>query len=299
MLLKSFLFAVFAGVSLTNLSCAHASESLRRGGDLSPVTLEQALAMVGPGDVVVIGEEHGNAVCRSQQMRILQTLRSRGLRVSVGMEFLDYPSQGWTDQYRAGLLSEAEFLANVQWGKGFPFDLYRDQILFPREAEGASTLALNAPRSLTSQVARGGLDSLSPEQKALLPPGLTRGNDRYFERFKNAIGHLPHPDAAERYFWAQSIWDETMAWRSLEFMGAHGDQVLVIVVGEFHVQYGGGLPDRLRARGAGGRVWSVSQINLTGLSEAEKSAALNPHPVDGARADFLWSFEAPGTAKAD
>lgn len=287
---KSFIFSVFWGLLVFAAGPAWADGRLLAGTDGREITLIEAISGVRPGDIIVIGEEHGNAACQAEQLRILQALRDQGLSVSVGMEFLEYPFQSATDLYRAGQLLESDFLKTVQWGQGFPFDFYRDQILFPRAAQGESTRALNAPRKITGKVAKQGIGSLTPEERAELPSGLTRGNDRYFERFKEAIGHLPNPDAAENYFWAQSIWDETMAWKTLEFAQAHPAQVFVVIVGEFHVQYGGGLPSRLRARGAG-KVWTFSQVGLTGLDPSERDQAILPSPLDGPRADFVWAFE--------
>ena len=290
MSLKLFLFWVLLGFSTLSVSCAHAASRLIDGAHLGEVPLASLVAQVQAGDTLILGENHASAPCQIEQMDILRALRQKGLKISVGMEFLEYPTQDLTDQYRRGFLSEEAFLAAIHWGKGMPFAFYRDQISFPNLAEGTLTLALNAPRALTSKVAQKGLDSLDATERALLPPNLVRGNDRYFERFKDSVGHLPNPDAAERYFWAQSIWDDTMAWQAAGFLHDHPEQVLVIIVGEFHVQYGGGLPARLRARSPG-RVWTLSQVNTEGMTEPEIQQALGPSPTDGARADWLWVFE--------
>ncbi|MBX2994752.1 MAG: ChaN family lipoprotein [Bdellovibrionaceae bacterium] len=290
MLLKSLKFLSLAGFSCAVSAAAASSGTLLRGSTLKNVSVLQAVSQVQPGEIVVIGEEHGQAGSQAGQLEILRALRARGLKVSVGMEFLEYPQQALTDAFRAGQLSETDFLRQVQWGS-IPFDFYKDQVLFPEASEGGRTVALNIPRAVTSQVAKKGLDSLSPEQAQLLPPGLTRGNDRYFARFKDAVGgHLPDAAAAERYFMAQSVWDETMAWTALASVQQDPSQVLVIIVGEFHVQYGGGLPDRLRARGAA-KVWTFSEVNLTGLTHEESREALSPSELDGPRADFLWIFK--------
>jgi len=288
MSMKLLLFLmVFAGSSV-----ACASGRLVAGSDLGEMTIEEATLLGHKGDFVVIGEEHGQSGSREGQMRILQALRDRGFRVSVAMEFFEYPQQPTVDVFRAGQMTEPDFLRAIQWGNGFSFDFYRDQVLFPQVNNGEKTLAINMPRSLTSQVARGGLDSLSAEQKLLLPPNLEKGNPRYFARFKEAMGsHLPSdPIVVERYFWAQSIWDDTMAWKSIEAMKQDPNQVIVIIVGEFHSRYGGGLPHRLNQRGAE-RVWTFSQVNIAGMSEDERDQQLVPHPWDGKRADFLWIFD--------
>lgn len=265
------------------------NQILARG--LQSVSLEQALQSVRAGDVVVLGEEHGTSILPGQQLQVMQALRQKGLKVSVGMEFFDETQQGFVDAWRAGTLSEADFLKAIHW-QGFPFDSYRGQAQFPKVGE-SFTIALNAPMSLTGKIAKIGIAGLSPEDKAMLPPNFTVGNAAYFERFKNVMGgeaHLPSPQALQNYFEAQSTWDDTMAFNATQFLKTHPDQVLVIVVGEFHVQYGGGLPDRLKARGETSMaVTTFSLLNLNGLSEEEQHQAVEPDAKDGVRADFVWT----------
>jgi len=256
----------------------------RTGQDIS---LQDALRNVGAGSVLVIGEEHDDRGHHDNELAVLQVLKSRALRVSVGLEFLAYPDQTWVDRYVRGEVSEPEFLAAVRWG-GTPFAWYRPLILFPRDAAG-ETVALNAPERLTRAIAQQGLDALSDEERSLLPPGFALGNALYFERFAREVqqhGRLTET-AVSNYFAAQSAWDDTMAWRAVTFIAAHPDQVLVIIVGDFHVAYGGGLPDRLRARGVPA-VWTISQVGIEGVGEGQVRSLLTPDPRYGPRADVVW-----------
>ncbi len=249
-------------------------------------SLEQALKAVRPGQVIIIGEEHGTREQANQQVQVMQKLRDFGLKVSVGMEFFDFTQQKTVDLYRTGQILEPEFLNLVNWGQGFPFEAYRDQVLFP--AVGSEFLiALNAPRGLTSRISKVGWEGLNDDEKSLLPPGLGLGNDRYLARFNDAMGgHVP-PAALTRYFQAQCTWDDTMAYSAQKFITENPDQVLVIVVGEFHVQYGGGLPDRLRIRGIEPITFSL--INLEGMAADEIESSVLPSSLDGIRADFIWT----------
>ncbi|MDG0816155.1 ChaN family lipoprotein [Bdellovibrio svalbardensis] len=276
-------------------ACAHAqSNGIFRGNDLQPTTLEAAVDSVSPGSIVVIGENHGLQVHQTQQVSIMQALRNKGLTVSVGMEFFTYTQQDLLNQYRSGQLSEADFLKNIQWGSP-SYDFYRSQALFPRLEEGAATVALNAPRSLTGKVSKQGLAALTDQEKALLPPQFSLGNDLYKKRFLDYMGaHLPSVEAGERYFAAQSIWDDTMAWQAAEFMKTHPEQVLVIVVGEFHVKYGGGLPDRIHARIPGASVLTFSQVDSSGLTDQELNEEIQPSQIYGSRSHYLWVAPAQG-----
>lgn len=282
--MKSFsLLVIILGFTLST----KAQTSLVRGDNLEEVKLEDAFARVVPGSIVIVGENHGFKSHQAQQLQVMQVLRARGLKVAVGMEFFAYPNQGELDAFRAGQLSEIDFLKAVNWGS-LSFDYYRDQSQFPLTSERAQTIALNAPGVLTRKISKLGIDALSSEDLALLPPHFALGNDLYKERFMEVMGqHLPDPNMAVNYFAAQSVWDDTMAWKAVDYLQNHPDQVMVIVVGEFHTQYGGGLPDRIKARG-NFPVWTISQVNSTGLTETEVMAEILPSLKFGARADFIW-----------
>lgn len=274
-------------LSTGQIACAHGLGQVLEGASGQPVTLEAAVAKIPAGSVVVIGENHGVDLHQKQQVALLNALRLNGHVVSVGMEFLSYPSQSLVDRYRRGELSESEFLTQVGWG-GTPYSFYREQILFPRLDEGATTIALNAPRALTSRVARVGVSGLTAEETALLPPGFTEGRAGYRRRFSAQMPHLADPSAIDRYFAAQSVWDDTMAWQFAEWRRAHPGQTFVIVVGEFHVRHGGGLPDRILAR-TGEKPFTFSQVPLLERSANERSEELAADPTDGPRADWIWT----------
>ena len=252
-----------------------------------PVTLDAALLGIGPGHVLIVTEDHVVARHHENQLAVLQALKPRRLRVSVGLEFLAYPDQPWVDRFVRDEISEEVFLRAVRWG-GTPFEWYRPLIAFPREA-GGETVALNAPEQVTQALAPRRPEGLSDEERSLLPPGFTLGNAAYFERFAREVQqHGSMPESAVRnFFAAQSAWDDTMAWRAARFLEAHPEQVLVIIVGDFHASYGGGLPDRLWARGVTKTV-VISQVHARGLDEAGLQALLAPDPRDGPRADFIW-----------
>ena len=147
-------------------------------------------------------------------------------------------------------------------------------------------MGLNLPRAVTSKISKSGIDSLLPEDLALMPPNFQLGRDSYKQRFMDAAGaHCKNPDNC---FAAQCAWDDTMAWQAVNFISTHPDQVLVVVVGEFHVQYGGGIKHRILQRLPGADVVTLSQIWAEGMTDEDVQQALEPSSVEGPRADFIW-----------
>ena len=275
------------------VSCASRAQIYDSSG-VNELTLDQAVSSVTAGTILVIGEVHGKAPVRDQQLSILNALRTAGHKVSVGMEFFYYTDQDVVQDYRKGLLTNEQLIKAVGW-TGFDIGLYTPQLLFPRNEFGEAGLAINSPKSLTRQISQQGLAGLTDEQKKLMPPDYLQGNENYRERFYNIMsgGHVPD-SKLDNYFQAQSTWDETMAWKSLEFMKDHSDQVFVIIVGEFHVQYGGGLPAslirRIHVMGLAEKlnVKTISQISTEGLTTDEIIESILPSIKYGPRSDYLF-----------
>jgi uncharacterized iron-regulated protein len=288
------LFAVFMAIASLRVNAATdrpVNEKIWSTRDARWLTLAEWRAKsVQAGDVVVLGEQHAvgdtpsERVHHANQLRLLEEI-SLTLPVSLGMEFFDYQKQNVIDQYVAGTIAEEEFLRLSGWG-GNSFPLYRDQVLFP-PAHGAKTWGLNIPRTVSSKVSRG--VALTPEEEGLLPPLWERGGAEYFERFSETMrGHVSD-QKIEAYFMAQSLWDDTMAWKISEAHPAGVPGVFVVIVGEFHVEFGQGLPARLTRHGVG-QVKTMVQVEVETWSEDALQEAIASDAKYGSRADFIWVY---------
>lgn len=261
-------------------------EKIYKGDTSKEQSLDEVLDQVTPGSVVVVSEYHGFAAHHEHQVQVIEGLIARGFVVNVGMEFIDYTQQPLLDKYLDGQLEEQDFLKQVRWG-AIDYNYYKRQILAPLRS-GGRTFGLNAPRSLSGKVARSGIGSLKPADRALLPPNFTIGNDKYFDRFKSVMGGHIAPEKLERYFTAQSLWDDTSAWQVMNIMKDRQDEVLVIIFGDFHNAYYGGLPDRIGKRGHSNIV-TVSQVDIAETTPVERRELIAPHIKYGPRADYVWT----------
>lgn len=255
------------------------------GKTQSETSILHLVSQVRPGSILILGENHGLTAHRDQHVEILNKLRQAGLKVSVGLEFINYTDQNQVDLYRQGRIDEQQFLKNINWG-AIGFEFYKPQLTFPIIELGEKSLGLNLPRNITSKISKQGLASLTPEDLQLMPPNFELGRDSYKARFMEAAG--AHCKVPNNCFAAQSAWDDTMAWQAVNFVTANPEQVLVIVVGEFHVQYGGGLPNRIVARLPSAQIVTLSQVWAEGMSEEEIAQSLLPSDTEGPRADFIW-----------
>lgn len=288
--LRSVTLPLYASIMIVSA----ANAQLIDGRTSQSVAPDQVIQNVEPGSILILGESHGLKNHQDQHVLLLNSLKNRGLAVSVGLEFINYPDQPFLDQYTGGQLAEADFLNIIGW-QGFDFQFYKQQLLFPQQAGGFS-IGLNIPRAITSKVVKVGLEGLTENEKNLLPPAFHVGRDSYKKRFMDII-HVPPGPVADRYFIAQSIWDDTMAYQATQFIHAHPQQVLVIIVGEFHAQYGGGLADRIRSRDSLVKITTVSQIwavqkfadgHEENQSDEEIASEIQISPEEGPRGDFIW-----------
>jgi uncharacterized iron-regulated protein len=278
-----FIFVIC--VLFSCLAAASSQNKLIDGHTLQSVEIDQALSEVIPGTILIVSEVHDFLPHHKNQVTILQALKTKLNHISTAFEFFENRFQNAVDQYVDGMLTEDIFLKAVNWGR-IPFDFYRKQVLFPKLA-GGKTIALNAASTLTSKISKAGLESLTDVEKAELHEGFALGNELYFDRFKEVMQNHVTPDQLTHYFQAQSVWDDTMAYNAVQFISENPLQVLVVIVGDFHAQYGGGLPDRLKARGQKNLV-VISQLNADGLSPDEINLETAPTNKYGPRSDFIF-----------
>ena len=217
------------------------------------------LTEIGAVDAVCLGESHSNPHDHWAQLRILKdALGGKGASTAraLGLEMVQRPFQGVLDDYAAGRITVAAFLQRAGWKErwGFEWALYRPMVALARE-RGATLLALNTEKELTKKVSRGGVDSLSPEDKASLPEMVLNDLDHkaWWDEIMGdmggAHGHAkpesdsdsdsesesgsesesePEAEAApampmgDNIYAAQVLWDETMAERAAKWLAEPG-----------------------------------------------------------------------------
>lgn len=277
-------------------ACSHSRirENHIYNGTLSEAhSVVNMVQSVKPGSVVLLGEEHTHIRHHKNQLEVIERLAEiyPHTPIYVAIEHFPYTAQTTLEAYQDHLINEDVFLNSVQMPLNF-FEYYRDLVKSRAHARQVRGLAINLPKSITRKVGQSGIESLSAHERTLLPPQPTLGREAYLERTTEALQslHPMDPTKLQNYLWAQSLWDDTMAWRIAMQLQAKPESIIVVAVGNFHVDYGGGLPDRLRRRGVND-ILTVVQIPVRELSIGQKKSALLPHPKWGARAQYIWTTD--------
>jgi len=259
---------------------------------LDPRTLtdmERLIDAIANRRVIFVGESHDRYEDHLNQLAIIEGLQRRGKKLAVGMEFFQQPFQGALDAFVAGEIDEREMLRRTEYFDRWRYDyrLYRPILRFARE-HGIPVIALNLESELTEKVGRGGIESLSPEERARIPTDMDRDDPAYRERVKQAFDMHPAREdrAFEHFLEVQLLWDEGMADRAARYLLEHPDTTLVVLAGAGHVEYGQGIPKRLLRRV---QVPSVSLLNggVRGLDPEVADYLLYPERVNLPAAGML------------
>lgn len=245
-------------------------------------------------EVVYFGELHDDVGTHQLQLALLEALAGRRDDVILSLEMFERDVQPLLDDYLAGRIGEAEFLAAARPWSNYPTD-YRPLVEFARE-RGWPVLAANVPRPLAARVAREGLqvlDSLPAEERALVAREISCPRDDYHARFVETMGTHPGLDEAMvmRFYEAQCIKDETMAESIVAALAARPGALVVHMNGSFHSDYGDGVPARVTRRRPGSRTLLLTGLPLT-ETDGPTSTEL-PIAEHRDRADYLLFTRRP------
>jgi uncharacterized iron-regulated protein len=212
----------------------------------SLLSFEELLQNLGRFSIIYVGEVHSSPEDHRIQLSILKGLYDQDPSLMLAMEMFPREVQPLLDQYSQGLLKEGDFLEKVNWEKnwGFPFDLYRG-ILHWARARKLKIIGLNAPKEVVEQVAREGLNGLSPTDRNRLAAEFHPPSAEQREYLQQHFAM--HPRKAikdfETFFQAQRAWEETMSETlAREAASLPPGQHILVLIGKGHVAYNWGIP---------------------------------------------------------
>lgn len=231
------------------------------GHDGQPLSWEELMTRVGQAEVVVIGEQHDDAVGHAVQQAVVEDAMTRWPgTTAVSMEMLERDEQMVVDDFLDGVI-DAKTLATLthsaSWSGPGSWAVFYQPMLDSARAHDAPVVAANAPRRYARLARTDGferIDQLPADRRALVDLPEPTTDDGYRQRFFELMsGHdgasAPALDdeQVEAFFRGQQIWDATMA-GSIADARAAGVERVIHVVGRFHSDFDGGTVQQLRAR---------------------------------------------------
>jgi uncharacterized iron-regulated protein len=256
---------------------------------------ETMLADLARADVVFVGEQHDDANTHRLELAIVEGLVRRHTPVIVAMEMFERDVQPLLDQYLAGKISEAQFLAGSRPWPRYATD-YRPIIEYARLHQ-IPVVASDVPRHIATDVSKTGLsvlDGLANDRPLAAHDLQCPGSGDYYDRFEelmSAGGHPPTADAKapdakarnDRFYYAQCLKDETMGESIAEAFEKNASRraTIVHVNGAFHSDYGEGTAASTRRRMPGRRIAVVSVLPVDDIDSAR------PDEDDAKLGDYL------------
>jgi uncharacterized iron-regulated protein len=217
-------------------------------------------------DIVLLGELHDHAVGHAAQLAIIEDTLDQFPNSVVAFEMLERDEQLRVDDYMDGLIDARTFASltlSANWGGVGGWAAWYQPIIDAIKDRGGSVIAANAPRRYV-KLARtdgfGRIESLPKNRRSLVnyPDKLSSG--RYRERFWELAAHsdggkdeevdvtiIDPEDPLLPMFRSQQIWDATMA-QSIIALKPSNTRKVLLLVGQFHVEYDGGIVQELRNR---------------------------------------------------
>ena len=258
------------------------------------IDFDALVSRIASADVVFFGEQHDDPETHRVEFGLLDAIGRTGRPLILSLEMFERDAQPLLNDYLAGRVSEADFLA-----KSRPWDRYitdyRPMVELAK-AKGWPVIASNIPRPMASAVGRKGLaalDTLTPSERTWAAKDIQCPDDAYKARFMDTMrGHSPGgapssagdtlpTAAANRFYFAQCAKDETMAESIVEARNrAGGNPLIVHYDGAFHSDYRQGTVDRVRRRATNLRLTVITAVPVTD----QTTATLNDH---SGRADFI------------
>ena len=211
-------------------------------------SFDEMIDVLSKKSIVYIGEKHDNVAHHQLQLDIIKALYEKNPKIIIGMEMFQKPYQKVLDQWTGGEINEGILLDEVEWYYYWdvPYEYYKSILDFARE-KGLPLIAINISRELLAKIMSKGIDSLTEDERKLLPV-LTPVTNEYKDFMRK--NYKGHPGAItpslENFILTQRLWDDTMAETIsavMETSSAKNAQ-MVVISGGGHIMYGLGIPDR-------------------------------------------------------
>ena len=217
--------------------------------------------------VIVLGEEHDDEVAHRFQLAVVEQTIATWPDTAVALEMVERDQQAALDAYLAGESTRSAFLETVRSSEKSRerFTTSSLPIIDAAAAMNAPVIAANAPRRFVTMARLEGWDALEArdgDERALfvIPDSIHQGAyRRRLEDLMQENGVEPTTERIDAVLRAQQVWDSTMADSTLQALD--GATKVILIVGRFHGDFGGGTIEELHRHAPFLDVCYVSTIN--------------------------------------
>ena len=254
-LFLSLLCLVLAGctsmpetITITATGATFPVETILSARSGQPVSFDALVEDLAGVRVIYVGETHTNREHHIIQARIIEALHARHADLTVGMEMFDHRYDPVLEAWRNGVLDRAAFIEKTHWyvprsGWGFPFDLYAP-ILGAIQSRRIRLVGLNIPGWIPSKISASGIANLLSDERELIAEHIDTSHAAhraYVQSIFNETTAHHQLKSFDHFYEAQCAWEDTMA---ASIARKLGEGPMLVVIGNGHIQYKYGVPDR-------------------------------------------------------
>ena len=252
-------------------------------GEGQPIVWNDVLDAAAWADVIILGEQHDDAVGHAVQLAVVQDVMARWPRSAVSMEMLERDEQPLVDDYMEGIIDAAtlaKLTFSESWAGEDSWNNWYQPMIDAAKDAGGHVVAANAPRRYVRLARTAGyqhLRDLPAQRRSLFDLPKRLSDDGYRQRFFDLMDDADHtttasaatapeqssePDEAKANrlqsgFRSQLLWDATMGASIAEAKRA-GAVKVVHAIGQFHSDFNGGTVQQVRPRLPGVKILVVS-----------------------------------------
>jgi uncharacterized iron-regulated protein len=241
------------------------------------ITWEAMFKKIDDADVVLLGELHDHAVGHAVQFEIVEDVMKKYPGSVLALEMLERDEQLLVDDYMDDLIDADSLALKTQsnsWAGGGSWAAWYQPIIDVVKDGGGEVVAANAPRRYVRLARLGGyerIDALPVDRRVFIdyPENLSSG--KYRQRFWELASHgdeseeivgvdvttIDPDDPMLPTFKSMQAWDATMA-QSIVNANPSNRHKVVLLVGQFHVEYDGGIVQEIRNRMPDAKVLVIS-----------------------------------------
>lgn len=226
-----------------------AADRIERTTDDKVISFSELIGDLKKTQLVFIGEVHDDREHHQFQLDVVKGLREAGARIAIGVEMFSDDWQPALDRWVDGRISLLDFVEIYQRNWTIPWACYDTLFLYARNNR-IPIIALNPPKEVVQKVFRHGFASLGPNDRKLLPEGVSCEVDTSYRRFIRSMfaDHGSDPQRFDNFCEAQLVRNRTMAKHLSNYLAKNTGVTVVVISGIGH-SIRRGVPDETARMG--------------------------------------------------
>jgi len=214
------------------------------------ISQDQLIKKLTTFRIIMLGETHTSEHHHKVQLNIIKGLVESGSPVCLALEMFNDSQNDALNNYTSGKITEGEFLDQSDyfntWGHNYRY--YKPIFDYAREKK-IKMYGVNIDHDYASKIGRGGIESLSREEREAIPEiDTTNVEHRFYIKVAMQGMDAISPGQFSKIYAAQCLWDAAMGDGAIKVAQKNPESIVIILVGSGHVAYNLGIGKIIKKR---------------------------------------------------